>query len=341
MEREPGAVDLGADPGHVPVLVREVLESLAPRPGATVVDCTAGRGGHAAAMAALIGAGGTLVLCDADERNLAFAEARVRGTLGAEGCPRIVALHANFAEAPRLLVERGLSADVVLADLGFASTHMDDAARGFAFRHDGPLDMRYDRRGGLTAETIVNTWSEQDLCELIRDFGEDRAARRIAAAIVRAREQGAIGTTTALARVVRGVLPPKQQGGIDPATRTFQALRIAVNDELGALRSLLESISRAAGALAVGARGAGSWPGGGSGGGRQWVSAGARIGIISFHSLEDRAVKNAMADCVGRGLARALSRKPIVPGAGEMAENPRSRSAKLRAMALVARPGDD
>jgi 16S rRNA (cytosine1402-N4)-methyltransferase len=316
------------DPGHVPVLLREVVEHLAPQPGEVVVDCTAGRGGHALAMAGLIGRSGTLVLVDADAANLAFAEARVVAGVPEDARPTVIALHANFADAPRLLAERSLTADAVLADLGFSSTHMDDAERGFAFRHAGPLDMRYDTGRPLTAAMIVNTWPEEELAELIRDYGEDRAAHRIAGAIVRRRAQSPLTTTTELAAVVRSVLPPKQQGGIDPATRTFQALRIAVNDELGSLRSLLESIGRVAGALATD-RGRAT--------ARHWLRPGARVGIISFHSLEDRAIKHAFADCVDRGLATHRTRKPVAPGEAETAANPRARSAKLRVIQLATR----
>lgn len=316
--------------GHVPVLLAEVLEHLAPIPGEVAVDCTAGRGGHALSIAEQLGNAGTLVLCDADAGNLAFAERRVRAAIAADKCPAIIALHANFADAPRLLAERSLAADVVLADLGFASTHMEDAQRGFAFRHAGTLDMRYDTTRPLTAATIVNTWPEEDLAELIRDFGEDRAARRIAGAIVRRRDQTPFATTTELASAVRSVLPPKQHGGIDPATRTFQALRIAVNDELGALRSLLESIGRAAGALATDRTGTAA---------RHWLRPGTRVGIISFHSLEDRAVKQAFGDCADRGLATHATRKPVAASEAETTANPRARSAKLRAIRLVTRPG--
>lgn len=316
-------------PGHIPVLLDAVIEHLSPKPGDVVVDCTAGRGGHATALAAGLSPAGTLVLCDTDAANLAYAEARVRASLPSEAAPRLIPLHTNFADVPRLLVERSLAADVVLADLGFASTHMDDASRGFAFRHAGPLDMRYDTSRPLTAATIVNTWPEDDLAELIRDFGEDRAARRIAAAIVRKRAQAPLTTTTELASAVRSVLPPKQQGSIDPATRTFQALRIAVNDELGALRSLLESVNRVAGALASDRSGTST---------RHWLVPGARVGIISFHSLEDRAIKLAFADCVDRGLASHATRKPVGPTDSETASNPRARSAKLRVITLLARP---
>lgn len=301
--------------GHTPVLPAEVMRLLAPvsEAGDTVVDCTAGLGGHAAMLAGALGERGTVVLNDLDAGNLARAAERVR----AGGCAaRIVELRGNFADVPRRMAELGLSADAVLADLGFSSNQVEDPARGLSFMRDGPLDMRLDPGARVSAAQLVNTLPEAELAEVLHEFGEERAARRIAQKLVAARQVSPIQTTGQLASIVRSVVG--SHGGIDPATRTFQALRIAVNDELGSLRSLLESIGRAAGR-----------PGG-------WLKPGARIGIISFHSLEDRLVKNAFGELVDRGLAEALSRRPVEASDAEVVENPRSRSAKFRVVRLAS-----
>jgi 16S rRNA (cytosine1402-N4)-methyltransferase len=307
-----------AEPVHVPVLVEEVIGFLAPRRGEVYLDCTAGLGGHASELACRIGATGTLVLNDADASNLAEAERRVRERCGSE-TPRIVALQGNFADAPRRLEQVGLRADMVLADLGFSSNQVEAAERGFSFSREGPLDMRLDRSGPVTAKDLVATLPEQELARIIRDFGEDFSARRIARKLVEARREGPISTTGQLADIVRSA-SGRRTGGIDAATRTFQALRIAVNDELGSLTSLLESIRR-------GAERAGR--------GEGWLKPGARIAIISFHSLEDRPVKHSLAALERDGLAERLTRKPVVAQESELARNVRARSAKLRAVRLA------
>lgn len=293
---------------------------LAPSPGETAVDCTAGLGGHASAIAARLGPSGTLILNDLDPGNLGRAAARVRAEAGA-ACPRLVELRGGFADVPRRLAEQSLAADVVLADLGFSSNQVEDAARGFSFQRDGPLDMRLDPSGPVTAAHLVNTLPEAELAELIQEFGEERHARRIAQKLVAARRESPIQTTGQLASVVRSLVGSRDRasGGIDPATRTFQALRIAVNDELGSLRSLLESVARAAVK---------------TGGPAAWLRPGARIGIISFHSLEDRMVKNAFGELVKRGAAEPLTKKPVEAGERELVDNPRARSAKLRVIRL-------
>ena len=305
--------------GHVPVLLAETLDALGPRPGETALDCTAGRGGHAVAFARCLAPGGTLVLNDADPANLAFAAARVRS----EGPPdlRLVELAGNFVDAPRRLVELGVAADCVLADLGFASNQMDDGRRGFSFRREGPLDMRYDPGGPMTAADLVNTLPEAELAEILRDFGEERAARRVARKLVEEREASPISTTDRFASIVRAVVGPGT-GRIDPATRSFQAIRIAVNDEVGCLRMLLESIRRAAAT---------------QGGERSWLAPGARVGVIAFHSLEDRLVKRAYSELRGRDLGRTPSNRPIEAGDDEVGRNPRARSAKLRVIHLGRR----
>jgi 16S rRNA (cytosine1402-N4)-methyltransferase len=301
--------------GHIPVLLDEVLDALDPQPGETLLDCTAGLGGHSAAIAPHLGSAGTVILVDLDESNLERAAERVRSLPEA---PAVVALHANFAEAPRLLVERGLSANLLLADLGFASNQIERGERGFSFQREGPLDMRLDPSRGPTAADLVATLSEEELGEIIRDFGEERRWRQVARKVVAERELRPIATTLDLARIVRAVVG---SGGprIDPATRTFQALRIAVNDELGSLDALLESIRRTAGGAAPAER---------------WLAPGARVALITFHSLEDRRVKQAFADLTKRRLATDLTRRPVTASEAEAGTNPRSRSAKLRAIRL-------
>lgn len=301
---------------HIPVLERAVIDVLRPEAGQTYVDCTAGLGGHASGVAGRLGPGGRVVLCDLDAGNLERAAARVRGA-----CPEveIVSVHGSFAALPRRLGDLGIVADLVLADLGFASTQVDDPARGLSFRADGPLDMRLDRSDGPTAAALVNELDEAELADLIWRYGEERHSRRIARKVVAARAESPIETTQRLAEVVRSACPPRRgPGGIDPATRTFQALRIAVNDEIGSLEALLAWIGRGARA-----------------GGTGWLGRGARIAVIAFHSLEDRPVKHAFAELAREGLAERLTRKPVMAGAEEVERNPRSRSAKLRAVRLT------
>jgi 16S rRNA (cytosine1402-N4)-methyltransferase len=313
--------------GHIPVLVDDVLRLLAPRLGDTVLDCTAGLGGHAVELASAVGGGGTVILNDFDPGNLARAAEAVRSL---PEPPKVVELRGNFADAPRRLTELGLAADVVLADLGFSSNQMEDAERGLSFMREGPLDMRLDPAGPMTAADLVNTLSEAELGEVLRDFGEEREWRRITQKLVAARKEAPISTTGRFASIVRSAMGggPPRSPGIDPATRSFQALRIAVNDELGNLRALLESVSRGA-AMVKAAR-----PGG------TWLKPGARVGVISFHSLEDRQVKESFGALESRGLAEEASRRPVEAGEVEIARNPRSRSAKLRVVTLVVEKPD-
>jgi 16S rRNA (cytosine1402-N4)-methyltransferase len=314
-------------PLHIPVLLREVLEVLSPRPGEVYLDCTAGLGGHASAVAERLGPEGTVVLCDLDRENLFAAKARVEG-LGAArgGGPRVVALHGSYSDAPRRLVELGLRADMVLADLGFASNQMDSPERGLSFSREGPLDMRLDLTSPITAAELVNTLPVRELAEILKDLGEEPRARVIAEKIAEARREEPIATTARLAEIVRSVVPRRHgPGSIDPATRTFQALRIAVNDELGRLGVFLGAIERAVGAMCGGAKA----------GGGGWLNSGARVAIIAFHSLEDRPVKRCGQSLGERGLVRLLTKKPLEAGDDEVAANPRSRSAKLRAFRVV------
>ena len=304
-------------PGHVPVLLDEVLAALDPRAGETYVDCTAGLGGHAAAVAERVGPGGTVVLNDLDPQNLARAGERVR----AAGGPAVVEVRGNFADLPRAMVERGIRGDMVLADLGFASTQVDDPARGLSFRRDGPLDMRMGPDLPVTAAELVATLPEGELADLIKRFGEERHARAVARKVVAARQESPIETTRQLAEIVRSAIPRARGAGpqIDGATRTFQALRIAVNDELGSLESWLGAVVRAAARPSEDG----------------WLAPGARVAVIAFHSLEDRPVKRAFASLVERGLAGHAMRGVVRAGEGEVGQNPRARSAKLRAVRLA------
>ncbi|MFI4855893.1 MAG: 16S rRNA (cytosine(1402)-N(4))-methyltransferase RsmH [Phycisphaerales bacterium JB065] len=319
------------DSGHAPVLLDQVLEVLALQAGDVVLDCTAGRGGHAAAVAERLRAlgGGTVVLCDLDRGNLDFAVARVREA-GGESV-QIEAIHGNFASAPRRMLELGLSADGVLADLGFSSNQMDDRSRGLSFQGEGPLDMRLDPTSPVSAADLVNSVSEQELSEILRDFGEERHHRAIARKVVAVREASPIQTTAELAEIVRSVVGSRPNPGsgskkpIHPATKTFQALRIAVNDELGNLDALLEAVQRAASAMRIE-----------RGGAARWIRPGARIAVISFHSLEDRRVKRAFAGLEDRGFGSVLTNRPISADEAEIARNPRSRSAKLRAIRMMS-----
>lgn len=318
---------------HVPVLMEEVLAVLDPRPGEIALDCTAGLGGHSAAIGARLGpaeGGGTLILCDLDPTNLAAAGERVRQL---PAPPKVIEWYTNFADAPRrmLAANGGLAADVVLADLGFSSNQMESAQRGFSFMREGPLDMRLDPSGPVTAAQLVNTLPASELEQIIREYGEERHARAIAQKLVEARRDEPITTTARLAAIVRSVVGPRGGGAsIDFATRTFQALRIAVNDELGNLHALLDAVERAARALKAGS-------GGEKGRDGVWLSPGARVAIIAFHSLEDRLVKRAFARLVEQGLAVSLTKKPVEASEDEVARNPRARSAKLRAIRLAGR----
>lgn len=319
----------GGQPGHLPVLLAEIVAVLRPGSGDVYADATAGRGGHASAIATAIGSSGGIVLNDADAENLAFAAARVRA-IGAPGreIPAVHPIHGNFAMLPRRMEQAGLRAAAFLADLGFASNQIDRAERGFSFARSGPLDMRFDVSRGLSAFDLINQAPERELARILREFGEEPAAGRVARAIVAARAQGPLVTTEALADVIRSVVPKPPDSGIDPATRSFQGFRIAVNDELGSLDALLASIEGAARKIQSGTvpkTVAGSSP---------WLAAGARVAILTFHSLEDRPVKALFADMCKRGLATDLAPGGITATDEEKRSNPRARSARLRAIRL-------
>ncbi|MCC6682813.1 MAG: 16S rRNA (cytosine(1402)-N(4))-methyltransferase RsmH [Phycisphaeraceae bacterium] len=289
-------------PAHIPVLAQQVLHWLAVRPGMTVLDCTLGLGGHAAMLIEHLGPGGRYIGFDLDAANLSAARTRLEPLAAAHGVELI--LHqANFAEARRHLEA---PVDRLLADLGVASTHLDDSARGFSFSNDGPLDMRLNRDQSTTAADLVNKLPQDELADLIYELGEERLSRRIARKIVEKRRESPIRSTGELAALVRQAAGPRAaQYRIDPATRTFMALRLAVNGELEALGRLLEDVP-------------------------EMLTSEGRAAIISFHSLEDRPVKQAMQRWQQQQLGRALTRKPVTADEAELAANPRSRSAKLR-----------
>ena len=302
--------------GHIPVLLDATLDLLKPQPGNVIVDGTLGRAGHAAELARSILPGGTLVGFDLDVRNLSFSRDRLAAKHPGLMC---TLFHANYVEIPQQLVELGIAADVVLIDLGFSSNQMNDPTRGFSFRDDGKLDMRLNTSADTpTAADLLANMSEEQLADLIYQLGEDPFARRIARTIVADRKRIPVETTHQLAELVRKAYGSRaHKSRMHPATRTFMALRIAVNSELDALRLVLESISKEARADA-----------------RTWLAAGARVGMISFHSLEDRMVKQAFRQLADAGHATRLTRKPIVADDGEIHQNPRARSAKLRAIQL-------
>jgi 16S rRNA (cytosine1402-N4)-methyltransferase len=296
-----------AEPQHVPVLLEESLNFLNVCAGGVVVDATLGFGGHSLAIARRLGAKGRLIAFDRDEQAMARARARLDSLaeeMGAE-MPTVEYVARPFSEITSVVKPGEL--DGLLADFGVSSMQLDEAHRGFSFRADGPLDMRMDPRSELTAEQVVNQADEEDLANLIYEFGEERRSRRIARAIVRARP---ITTTAELAQVVSAVAPPIKGEKIHPATRTFQALRIRVNDELGEIQSLLKS----AGSL---------------------LKPGGRVVLISFHSLEDRLVKDKFRESAKEGVLEILTKKPVVAKEQEALRNPRSRSAKLRAAEKV------
>ncbi len=307
--------------GHIPVLPNEVLELLDPQPGEVLVDCTAGLGGHAALIAEKLGPTGTVVLNDLDQGNLDRAKVSVAKALCPDdpGSAKVHAIRGNFAELPSKVRELGLSADMILADLGFASTQVDDPERGLSFRFSGPLDMRLDQSSPITAAELVNTLPERDLAEIIWRYGEEKSARRIASKLVAAREVEPITTTDRLAELVRSV-SRGPRGSINPATKTFQALRIAVNDELGSLEALLR-------VMGIALRKQSQTGAGGESG---WIGSDARVAVIAFHSLEDRPVKRAFSEWVRSGWARPITKGVVVGTDAEIASNPRARSAKLR-----------
>lgn len=293
-------------PTHEPVMVAETLSLLVPSRGGLFVDCTVGLGGHARAL--LEGGASRLLGLDRDPDALVLAAAAL-----APWTDRVELVHSDYRQLERVLEARSLSgADGILADLGVSSMQFDADGRGFSFRRDEPLDMRMDQSQGPTAADLLAEVGEEDLANVIFQYGEERFSRRIARAIVSTRQADPIVTTGQLAQIVRRAVPRKGYQRIDPATRTFQALRIWVNGELDGLDTFLADAARL-------------------------LLEGARLAVITFHSLEDRIVKHAFrALAAGESALRVLTRKPLVPGDDEVARNPRARSAKLRVIERLA-----
>jgi 16S rRNA (cytosine1402-N4)-methyltransferase len=308
---------------HKPVLVNEAIDLLRCRPGDRVVDCTGGGGGHARRILAGLAGEGDLLVLDRDpeavergRRQTAFRTGPVQWR------------HADYRDLPALLDELEWErVDAILADLGLSSLQLDDPDRGFSIRHDGPLDMRFDRGAGPTAASIVNEADAAEIARILRNYGEEPQARRLARHIIREREREPIRTTAHLARVVESAIPASRRR-IHPATRTFQALRIAVNGELDGLDRFLSAAA-------------------------ERLAPGGRIVVIAFHSLEDRIVKRSFAAmaphcicpprlpvcrCGEPGILRPLTRRVVRPGADECDRNPRARSARLRAAERIDAP---
>ena len=302
---------------HIPVLAGELIELLDPHPGEVAVDCTVGGGGHARLIAGRIGPSGMLIGVDRDP----LAEERF-AALAAEVTCQTRFIRADFVSALAELREERLRADLVYLDLGMSSMQVDTWARGFSYAYDAPLDMRMDPEQDLTAEEIVNTWDERRLARLLREYGEERYASQIARAITRVRRREELTSTQQLVQVIKTAVPvPAQFAGGHPARRTFQALRIAVNDELTQLDEALPA----------------AW---------ELLGPGGRLAAISFHSLEDRRVKRFLTArargcvcppdlpicvCGREPEGELLTRRAVAPTPGEVAANPRSKSAHLRA----------
>jgi 16S rRNA (cytosine1402-N4)-methyltransferase len=288
---------------HVPVLLEVAIRNLNVRPGGTYIDATLGMAGHSLEIAKRLGPEGTLIGFDRDPEAMAIATRRLealREQLG-EAMPKLV-LHGEEFSLAAERVTAG-SIDGILADFGVSSLQLGEAHRGFSFQADGPLDMRMNTRQGITAEQVVNQADENDLADMIYEFGEERRSRRIARAIVRARP---LSTTAQLAKVIAVSAPSMKGEKIHPATRTFQAIRIHVNEELKEIQTLLQI------APVI-------------------LKPGGRLAVISFHSLEDRLVKDAFREGGRQGIWQVLTRKPETADEAETDRNPRSRSAKLRA----------
>ena len=301
---------------HVSVLLEESVQALAVRPEGTYIDGTLGGAGHAGQVARRLTTG-RLIGIDRDETALAAAAERLSPYLS-----RVTLVHGNFQDLGRILGELGIArADGILLDLGVSSPQLDQQDRGFSYMADAPLDMRMDRSAGLTAGQVVNTWPEEELRRILFDYGEERYAARIAGAICRRRETRPVKTTLELAEIIRRAMPPQAlREKQHPAKRSFHAIRIALNDELGAVERVMPQ--------AIGC-----------------LSPGGRLAVITFQSLEDRIVKNAMQAaargctcppefpvcvCGRKPKVRLITKKPVTAGAAELAENPRARSAKLR-----------
>ena len=302
---------------HKSVLLQECIDALNIRPDGIYLDGTLGGAGHSSQIARRLTEGGRLIGVDRDRTALAAAKERL-----APYADRVTLVHSNFAEIDAILESLGIPAvDGMLFDLGVSSPQLDDASRGFSYMADAPLDMRMDKDDVLTAGEVVNTWPQGELRRILYDYGEERYAPQIAAAICRAREKAPVETTLELVDIIRSAMPAQAlREKQHPAKRSFQAIRIAVNDELGAVSRMMQA--------AVGR-----------------LNPGGRLAVITFHSLEDRIVKSEMQQaargctcppefpvcvCGKKPLVKLVTRKPIVSGPAELEENPRARSAKLR-----------
>lgn len=293
-----------ADLQHIPVLINEAVQDLAIRENGIYVDATLGFGGYTELIAGQLGSGKVIGI-DADRQALNLVENRL-STQIAEG--KIILKHSNFRFIEQVLAELRIeSVDGIVADLGLSSMELDDVSRGFSFKDEAPLDMRFDTSSdSVTAADIVNTYSQDDLADLFRSLGDEPFAGRIARVIVENRKKKAIKTTTQLVDIILSIVPSKfAKKSIHPATRVFQALRMEVNDEIGALNSLLASSLNL-------------------------LNSSGRLAIVSFHSGEDRIVKNTFREWKSQGFVNILTKKPITPSELELGANPRSRSAKLR-----------
>jgi 16S rRNA (cytosine1402-N4)-methyltransferase len=310
--------------GHVPVLLKEAIDFLAVRRGGTYIDATLGLAGHSFAIAKLLGAQGHLIGFDKDTHALEIAKRSLSEPPAGlkDDWPRITLLHASFADIAEHVPAK--SVDGLLADVGISSMQLEDPARGFSFQAEGPLDMRMDPQGERTAEQVVNHMGEEDLANVIYEFGEERRSRRIARAIVRARP---IHSTAQLAQVISACARPMKGSRLHPATLTFQGIRIFVNRELDDLEALVTG--KTAGPLPKKYRE--------SGAAFRVLKPGGRLVVISFHSLEDRIVKDALREGAHSRPKRweILTKKPVIAGEEEVERNPRSRSAKLRAAIKV------
>ncbi|MGA3133222.1 MAG: 16S rRNA (cytosine(1402)-N(4))-methyltransferase RsmH [Terracidiphilus sp.] len=286
---------------HVPVLFQDALDFLRVSPDGTYVDCTLGLAGHAEGILRRLGPQGRLIGFDRDPEMLELAKERLMKAVEEMGsqAPQVTFVGEAFSRIGEHF--GSASVDGLLADFGVSSLHFDEARRGFSFQADGPLDMRLDTRSGPTAEQVVNEMDERELANLIYEYGEERRSRTVARAIVRGRP---IATTEQLARIVASVVPRMKH--IHGATRTFQALRIYVNQELEEIRALFEAAPKL-------------------------LKPSARLVVICFHSLEDRIAKDSIREGAQKGIWEVLTRKPVTAGEEEMDRNPRSRSAKLRA----------
>jgi 16S rRNA (cytosine1402-N4)-methyltransferase len=308
-EKAPEGAHGSGQVGHVSVLLKEAIDFLAIRRDGTYIDATLGLGGHSLEIASRLGAQGHLIGFDKDTNALELARQRL-SRVGGDSHPKISLFHASYADIAQHVPPA--TADGLLADLGVSSLQFGDPARGFSFQAEGPLDMRMDPHQELTADQVVNHMGEEELANVIYEFGEERRSRRIARAIVRARP---IRSTAHLAQVISAALRSmkKDHGArekIHPATRTFQAIRIFVNRELDDLKALLEAAPKI-------------------------LKSGGRLVVISFHSLEDRIVKDAIRAGREAGIYNVLTRKPVTATQEEIDRNPRSRSAKLRAAEKV------